>query len=184
MIRIEQIRLITEKILEFFTVTLLLSLTLIVLLAVAFRTLGSSITWYDEVASIGLAWLSFYGANLAAIKRAHMGFPSFVSNAHPFIRIILFILSELIVVSFFIIMAYYGYQVLDVLAWDSLVSLPQVSLTFTQSVIPVSSVLFIICELLSLPGAWKKMKQGIDSDHEAIEEAIRLAEQGLKEQRL
>jgi len=68
MVLIERMRAILEKLLEVFTVFLLLALTCIVLVAVTFRTFGNSLIWYDEIASIGLAWLSFYGANLAAIN--------------------------------------------------------------------------------------------------------------------
>ena len=94
-----------EYLLEGFTVALLLGLTVIVLSAVLLRMLGSSFTWYDEVASIGLAWLSFYGASLAALKRAHMGFPGIVSKAPGPLRSVLFILSELIVIGFFAVIA-------------------------------------------------------------------------------
>lgn len=180
---IDRTRFLVEKLLEVFTVFLLLTLTTIVLAAVAFRAFGSSLIWYDEVASIGLAWLTFYGACLAALKRAHMGFPGIVANAPPPLRSLLFIVSELIVISFFLVIAYYGYRVLEILAWDRLVSLPSISLTVTQSAIPISAALFILCELLSLPGAWKKMRAGVDSEHEAIEEAIRQAEEDLKESR-
>jgi TRAP-type C4-dicarboxylate transport system permease small subunit len=180
MVLIERMRAILEKLLEVFTVFLLLALTCIVLVAVTFRTFGNSLIWYDEIASIGLAWLSFYGANLAAIKRAHMGFPGLVSNAPGPLRIGLFVFSEVIVIGFFAIIAYYGYQVFEILAWDNLVSLPSINLTFTQSVIPISAALFILCELLSLPIAWQKMRSGVDSEHEAIEEAIRIAEEDLK----
>ncbi|MBD3897088.1 TRAP transporter small permease [Halomonas sp. ML-15] len=183
MVLIDRIRYLLEKLLEVFTVFLLLALTSIVLAAVAFRTFGSSIAWYDEVASIGLAWLTFYGANLAALKRAHMGFPGIVSSAPPALRMALFIISEVIVIGFFAVIAYYGYQVLEILAWDRLVSLPSISLTVTQSAIPISAALFIVCECLTLPEAWKKMRAGVDSEHEAIEEAIRLAEEDLKENR-
>jgi len=92
----------------------------------------------------------------------------------------LFVFSEVIVIGFFAIIAYYGYQVFEILAWDNLVSLPSINLTFTQSVIPISAALFILCELLSLPIAWQKMRSGVDSEHEAIEEAIRIAEEDLK----
>lgn len=183
MVLIDRIRYLLEKLLEVFTIFLLLALTSIVLAAVAFRTFGSSIAWYDEVASIGLAWLTFYGANLAALKRAHMGFPGIVSSAPPALRMVLFVLSEAIVIGFFAVIAYYGYHVFEILAWDRLVSLPSISLTVTQSVIPISAALFIVCECLTLPEAWKKMRAGVDSEHEAIEEAIRLAEEDLKENR-
>ncbi|ALM50896.1 TRAP transporter small permease [Halomonas huangheensis] len=178
-----QTRRVVERLLEFFTVGLLLALTVIVLVAVGLRTFGGSLAWYDEVASINLAWLSFYGACLAALKRSHMGFPGIVAKAPPAIRTALFAFSEVIVVGFFIVVAWYGYKVLDVLAWDNLIALPSIGLNVTQSVIPISAVLFIICELLSLPMAWQKMRSGVDSEEEAIEEAIRIAEQDLKEHR-
>jgi hypothetical protein len=41
--------------------------------------------------------------------------------------------------------------VLEVLATDNLVSIPEVSVKYTQSVIPIGAVLFIIAEALALP---------------------------------
>ncbi|MGQ7246286.1 TRAP transporter small permease [Halomonas sp. V046] len=180
---LDRLRVPLERLLEVFTVGLLLALTVIVLAAVALRTFGGALPWYDEVASINLAWLSFYGASLAALKRAHMGFPGLVARAPAGLRSALFAVSELIVIGFFLVVGWYGYRVLEVLAWDSLVALPSVGLDVTQSVIPISAALFILCELLSLPLAWRKMRAGVDSEEEAIEEAIRIAEQDLKEHR-
>lgn len=178
-----RVNLLLERLLEVLTVFLLLALTTIVIAAVGFRMVGNSFSWYDEVASIGLAWLSFYGANLAALKRNHMGFPGLVSRAPAVIRAALFMISEAIVIGFFLIVAYYGYRVLDILAWDNLVTLPWIGLDVTQSVIPISAVLFIVCELLSMPMAWAKMRSGVNSDSEEIEAAIRQAEEDLKEHR-
>lgn len=180
---LDQLRRVLERLLEIFTVCLLLALTLTVLSAVALRTFGGSLPWYDEVASINLAWLSFYGACLATLKRAHMGFPGIVAKSPPRIRAALFVFSEAIVIGFFSVVAWYGHSVLEVLAWDSMVALPSIGLHITQSVIPISAVLFIFCELLSMSVAWRKMRAGIDSEEEAIEEAIRTAEDDLKEHR-
>jgi hypothetical protein len=44
-----------------------------------------------------------------------------------------------------------GYAILGVLAGDYLVSLPEVSVAWTQSVIPIGAALFIVAEVLSLP---------------------------------
>ena len=178
-----RIRRAFERLLETITLALMASLVLVVVVGVVFRKAGTSLVWYDEVASVGLAWLSFYGANLAALKRAHMGFPGLIAKAPPVLRILLFLVSELIVIGFFLVIAFYGYRVLDVLAWDTLVALPAIHLNLTQSVIPISAVLFIICELLSLPMAWRKMRSGVNSEKEEIEAAIRQAEDDLKEHR-
>ena len=49
-----------------------------VTLGVVFRAFGHSLIWYDEVASVLLAWLTFYGSALASVKRAHIGCPELV----------------------------------------------------------------------------------------------------------
>ncbi len=50
-------------------------MAVIVVLAVVFRFLGQSLIWYDEVASVVLAWLTYYGSALAVCNRGHLGFP-------------------------------------------------------------------------------------------------------------
>ena len=69
-----------EGFLETVVLTLMGALVLVVLLGVSFRKAGAALVWYDEVAGILLAWLTFYGASLAALKRAHIGFPQVVST--------------------------------------------------------------------------------------------------------
>ncbi len=53
-----------------------------------------------------------------------------------------------------------------------LVSLTWVPVQFTQSVIPIGAVLFIVCELLSLPEYWRMTAQGRSHEHAEIEEEI------------
>lgn len=168
-----------EWLLELISVALLFALTAIVVAAVIFRTLGASLPWYDELASVGLAWLTYYGAALAALKRSHMGFSGLLYSLPLGPRTALFVVAEIIVLGFFTTIAWYGYVVLEVLAWDSLISLPSVSLSVTQSVIPIGAALFIVAELLSMPEAWREMRAGIDPEHKAIEEAIATAEADL-----
>ena len=64
----------------------MVALALVVVLGVVFRRLGAALVWYDEVASILLAWLTFYGAALAALHRAHIGFPKLVDGLGPRLR--------------------------------------------------------------------------------------------------
>jgi Tripartite ATP-independent periplasmic transporters, DctQ component len=40
---------------------------------------GAALAWYDELASIGLVWLTFYGSALAALKGAHIGVAGLVN---------------------------------------------------------------------------------------------------------
>jgi len=56
-----------------------------------------------------------------------------------------------------------------VLEGDTLVSLTQVSVQITQSVIPIGAVLFLICETLSLPGHWRKLRAGISHEIPSVD---------------
>ncbi len=140
-----------ERLLEYITIFLMVSLAVVVVVAVVYRTAGSALAWYDEVASVQLAWLTYYGAALAALKRAHIGVPSLVESLGPRLRVPLTMVSSLIVIGFFLLLAWLGYDVLLVLEGDTLISLPDVSTQFTQSVIPIGAVLFVIAELFNLP---------------------------------
>ena len=40
-----------------------------VTLGVVFRSIGHSLIWYDEVASVLMAWITYYGAALAALRK-------------------------------------------------------------------------------------------------------------------
>ena len=143
-----------QRALEFAVLGLMVALALVVVLGVVFRKLGASLVWYDEVASILLAWLTFYGAALAALHRAHIGFPKLVDGLAPHVRRPLILLGEAFVLMFFVVVAWAGWRVFGILGGETLVSLPRVPQRLAQSVIPIGAVLFIIAELVTLPEVW------------------------------
>lgn len=149
-----------EKILEAVLILLMAALAVEVTVGVVFRYVGYALVWYDEVATILLAWVTYYGAALAALKRAHLGVPEIVGLLPPQIRVVVALLAEASVFAFFIVMAWVGYTVMEVLATDNLVSIPEVSVAYTQSVIPISAVLFIIAEALVLPDILRDARRG------------------------
>jgi hypothetical protein len=63
-----------ERLLGAIVGVLMISLAGVVVIAVIYRKAGSSLVWYDEIVSILLAWLTYYAAALAALKRAHLGY--------------------------------------------------------------------------------------------------------------
>ena len=65
-----------------------------------------------------------------------------------------------------------GLQVLEVLAGDNLISLTWVPVQFTQSVIPIGAILFMLCQVLSLPNYWRLTASGISLEHAEIEEEV------------
>ena len=149
----EELRRRYERLLEWLVIALMAVLFVEVSVGVAYRTFGASLVWYDEVASILLAWLTFYGSALAAVKRAHIGCPEVVAMMGPRARLVFRVFAKVLVILFFLLIAWVGYSVLEVLATDSLVSLPEVPVNYVQSVLPISAVLIVVAEILTLPAA-------------------------------
>ena len=150
---------------------LVAGLSLLIIAGCAFRYAGHSLAWYDEVASIGLAWLTYYGAALAALRGAHIGFPGIVNSVPPALRVALTVISEGCVFGFFGILAWTGMEVVGILAGDTLVSLPWVPQQLTQSVVPVGAILFMVAEALRLPETFAAARGGGFGDHE-LEDAL------------
>ena len=129
---------------------LMVALAVEVTLGVVFRALGQSLVWYDEVASVLLAWLTFYGSALASVKRAHIGCPEIVDQLPPAATRLIGIVTQLLVIVFFALLGWVGLSIIPILTGDALVSLPWVSMNFVQSVIPISSGLILVAEIMFL----------------------------------
>lgn len=158
--------------LEWFLMLLMVMLTVIVVVAVIYRKLDASLSWYDEVASVVLAWITYYGGALAVLKRKHIGFDSVLLSIPMPVRLYLAIFAELVFIAFFALLAWAGWQVVLVLEGDSLVSLRWVSVQVTQSVIPIGAALFILCELLAAPAYLKMVIAGQSAEHADIEAEV------------
>jgi len=169
--------------LEWFLLFLMVLLTTIVVVAVVFRKLDASLSWYDEVASILLAWITYYGGALAVLRRKQIGFDGVLLALPPRPRLVAAWIAEIVFLAFFVLLAWAGWTVLQVLQGDTLVSLTWVPVQLTQSVIPIGAVLFIVCELLSLPAYLAMVRSGVSAEHEEIEAEI-AAETRLAEARL
>ena len=166
-----------EWLLEWATIVLMIALTVVVVVGVCYRLAGNSLSWYDEIAVVQLAWITYYGAALAALKRRHIGFDSVLLSLPRGARMLGVVVAEALVISFFALMAWAGMEVLTVLEGMGLVSLPWVPIQLTQSVIPIGAALFIVCELVSLPGYWRMTADGTSLEFAEIEEEV---EQELK----
>jgi TRAP-type C4-dicarboxylate transport system permease small subunit len=161
-------RLTFERLLILICLVLMASLAVLVVAAVAYRWAGASLAWYDEVASILLAWITYYGAALAALRRAHLGFPNLVAALPPVIRVPLLIATEALIIFFFALVAWFGWRAIELLRGDHLISLPWVPVELVQSVIPIGAVLFILAELLTLPDKFREALAGkpvVEGEH-------------------
>ena len=156
------LRAILEKGLEAAVVVLMAALALVVVVGVAFRHAGAALVWYDETASILLAWLTYYGAALAALRRGHIGVATLVERLRPALRVWTLLAAEAAVLLFFGVLAWAGWQVQGALAGTTLVSLPSVPAALARSAIPVGAVLFVAAQLTSLPDALRNARAPFD----------------------
>lgn len=154
-----------ERLLEAIVLVLVAALAVVVVMGVGFRKFGAALVWYDEVASILLAWLTYYGAALAALKRAHIGFPNLVRRLGRPWRIPVVVAGEAVVIAFFLVAAWAGWRVLVILEGSGMVSLPWVPTRLTQSVIPIGSLLFVVAQVMSLP---EMLRAGERTSPEAV----------------
>lgn len=166
-----------EALLEWVVILLMIALTVVVIVAVIARISGNSFSWYDEVAAVQLAWITYYGAALAALKRRHIGFDTVLLLIPMPLRMWAVAFAELVTIGFFALMTWAGMEVLWVLEGMTLDALTWVPVQLTQSVIPVGGALFILCSLLSLPDYWAATRAGLSLEHAEIEEEIEAAEQ-------
>jgi TRAP-type C4-dicarboxylate transport system permease small subunit len=121
----------------------------VVIVAVVFRKVGHALVWYDEVAPILLAWLTFYGSALAALKRAHIGFPRLAQRWSGRVRDVAVLIRGLVVLGFFAVVGLAGWQVTVGLQGTYLVSLPGVPRWLSASAVPLGALACIVAELLS-----------------------------------
>lgn len=161
-----------SAVLQWITILLMVILTAVVTVAVIARLTGQSFSWYDEVAAILLAWITYYGSALAALHRRHIGFDTVLLAMPVKFRLAALLAGEAVVLLFFFLMARAGFQVLEVLEGDTLISLTWVPVQFTQSVIPIGAILFMLCQVLSLPNYWRLTAAGVSLEHAEIEEEV------------
>jgi TRAP-type C4-dicarboxylate transport system permease small subunit len=166
---LDQTRAGFEQLLEAIVAILVAGLTALVVAGFCFRYVGHSLSWYDEIASVGLVWLTYYGSALAALKGAHIGVPGFVNAMPPRLRLAATIFAEVVVFSFFIMLTWTGVEVVIVLGGDYLVSLDWMPQRVTASAIPIGAALFVIAEALRIPKLLRDARGSGFIDTEAIE---------------
>ena len=159
-----------ERLLEWIAGGLLVVLAVEVLAGIAFRAARRPLALYDEVASVLLAWITYYGGALAALKKSHIAFPGLVDAMPRPARFVALAIREVAVLGFFAVLAVEGVSILRTLAGEMLVTV-DLPVAVTQSVIPIGGVLFIVAELLNLPDriAWASGRRVVAVDQTAKE---------------
>ena len=152
---------------------LLLALAVVVLLGVGYRYSGASLIWYDELASLLLAWLTFVGAALAALRNAHLNFSALLLALPSAPRMAIFAMVEAIFIAAFAVVAWAGWTLLGFFGDETLTTLRFFPRAVAQGVLPVAAALMILARLLTLPDRWRETLAAVDP--EALEIAHEIA---------
>ena len=159
---IEKFKQSYDACLQYVMFVMMIALSVTVVVGVVYRWSGNALVWYDEVASVQLAWLTYYGSAYAALKGAHIGVPNILKSFPIPIRKVFFVVSKIVIYSFFALMTYYGLIVMKLIHGETLTTLEWVPQSLVQSVIPVGSFLFMLSETLRL----KEDYQGVMGQEE------------------
>lgn len=165
--------------LQVVTILMIVVLACIVLLGVAFRYSGNSLIWYDEVAAVLLAWITFTGAALAGLRNAHLGFNGLLFGMPMTARMVCFWLVDAIFVATFAVTAWAGWAILDIFGNETMTTLRFVPRSFVQSILPVSAALLIVGRVLTLPARLAEVRAGLDPEAAEIQHEIARAESEL-----
>jgi TRAP-type C4-dicarboxylate transport system permease small subunit len=159
---IEKFKQSYDACLQYIMFVMMIALAVTVVVGVVYRWSGNALVWYDEVASVQLAWLTYYGSAYAALKGAHIGVPNILKSFPIPIRKVFFVVSKIVIYSFFALMTYYGLIVMKLIHGETLTTLEWVPQSLVQSVIPIGSFLFMLSETLRL----KEDYQGVMGQEE------------------
>lgn len=162
--------------LQVVTIGLIVVLAIIVLMGVAFRYTGNSLIWYDEVAIVLLAWITYSGAALAVLRNAHLGFNGLLYGLPPRGRLGLFALNETLFLAIFGVVLWGSWVILGIFGSETMTTLRWVPRWFIQGIVPVASALMILGRLLTIPERLANVRAGRDPDTEEIEHEIARAE--------
>ena len=169
-----------DLVLQVVTISLIVILACVVVLGVAFRYSGNSLIWYDEVASVLLAWITFTGAVLAVLRNAHLGFNGLLYALPAAARTALFWLVEIVFVAAFAVVAWAGWTILDIFGRETMTTLRFVPRSVVQGIVPVSAAFCILARLLTLPPRLADLRAGRDPEAAEIDHEIARAEAELE----
>ena len=128
---IEKFKQSYDTCLQYIMFVMMIALAVTVVVGVVYRWSGNALVWYDEVASVQLAWLTYYGSAYAALKGAHIGVPSILKSFPVPLRKVFFVVSKIVIYSFFALMTYYGLIVMKLIHGETLTTLEWGSTIFS-----------------------------------------------------
>jgi TRAP-type transport system small permease protein len=108
---------ITDRLLRWSAVVLLLTLLASILIGVISRQLNAPVAWSDELAQYLLVWTAFVGWIIASRRRAHIRITVFADKLPAPLALALELLTQGLVVLFAVVLLRYSFGLID-RTWD------------------------------------------------------------------
>jgi TRAP-type transport system small permease protein len=108
---------VTDRLLRWSAVVLLLTLLASVLIGVISRQLNAPVAWSDELAQYLLVWTAFVGWMIASRRRSHIRITVFADKLPAPLGLALELLTQVLVVLFSLVLLRYSFGLID-RTWD------------------------------------------------------------------
>ena len=125
-------------------------MVLSVLLQILARYLpGSGFRWTEELSRLLFLWFCFLSAAIALTRDGHLGIDYFYGKLSPKKQYVLDYVSVFSILGFSLLIAYYGFQLVQIVSMQRspILRLP---MSFFYAPVPVGAFLFIVYELAAL----------------------------------
>lgn len=143
---------LSDRLVRWVAVVLLLTLLVTVVLGVLFRQLNSPLAWTDELAQYLLVWTGFTGWIIAARRRTHIRITVFADLLKGVPRRVLEVLIQLCVIVFSAVLIRYSFALIE-RNWD----VESISVPFPAAalyiVMPVAGLALILQALAEIAEA-------------------------------
>jgi TRAP-type C4-dicarboxylate transport system permease small subunit len=107
-----------DKWVNYLVVGMIGGMVIVTTLQVIFRVFFTALSWTEEASRYLLVWSTFFGATLAYKRGSHIAITFAVKKFPRKIRMGFSVVSYLLSIIFFLIITYYGFQMIKMQAWQ------------------------------------------------------------------
>ncbi len=141
-----------DKAATLLAVVVLAAMTAVTTLQIICRFFFTALSWSEELSRYLMIWLTFLGASMGVKRGAHIAVTFAVSPLAPKWRQGLALLVQVLVLYFFLLVAYYGWRLMNLQAFQVSAGLG-ISMRYVYVSLPVGGILcaiHILAEILQL----------------------------------
>ncbi len=143
-----------NRLCEWLVVSLLLSLSILMVVAVFYRyALNNSIYWSGEVSRFLLVFVSFLGSSVAYKKSAHIGIDVFYERLGDRGKRVLRFIIALVFLGFWLLVLAESFRLMPTFMIQRTATL-EIPYFYVFSIVPITAAIWIVHLLSDITGIW------------------------------